>query len=289
MEDPNELLASIVTWARTDPRVDAVVQTGSRARGTRVDEFSDLDIELIGSGWRDLVDDQRWSAEFGRELVSIDTSSAEEPDHSGPEWATRLVVYAAGRKVDYTLAGPDRLHHLSSGLDDLYQRGYLVHLDKNGIASNLPEPTGAAPVPARPSHDEFDNAIREFWFEASQVPIYLARGDLWVAKFRDNTMKEFLLEMLQWYAATEPAGAPDIWHIGHRMDQWLPAGLWRELHEVYGHFVAEDGWRALRASARVFGWVSEEVARRCGFPSPSTLAAGVTEHLERIAGHGVTN
>jgi aminoglycoside 6-adenylyltransferase len=56
----------------------------------------------------------------------------------------------------------------------LYERGHLVHLDKTGITAALPPATGATPVPKHPSHAEFDHAIAKFWFEASQVPIYLA-------------------------------------------------------------------------------------------------------------------
>ena len=44
MEDPEALLASMLAWARSDPRVTAVIQTGSRSRGERVDAWSDLDI-----------------------------------------------------------------------------------------------------------------------------------------------------------------------------------------------------------------------------------------------------
>ncbi|MFC5748873.1 aminoglycoside 6-adenylyltransferase [Actinomadura rugatobispora] len=284
MEDPEALRAAIVAWARNDVRVEAVVQTGSRARGTGVDAFSDLDVEIIGRGWRELFADVSWSGAFGRVLVSVSTT----PEEFAEERATRLVVYGGGRKVDFTLAGPERLEGFRrEGLDDLYERGHLVLLDKTGVTEGLPAATGAAPVPRRPGREEFDHAVAEFWFEATQVPIYLARGDLWVVKFRDTTMKEFLLDMLQWYAAVE--GAADVWHIGHRMDQWLPEHIWKALQETYGRFDAADGWRALRATNRVFAEVAEVVAERCGFASCAGLAEDVgrlVDAIERRAREG---
>lgn len=197
-------------------------------------------------------------------LVSISSNSAEEggtPD----EWAARLVVYRGGRKVDFILAGTSRLHDQAGGLGDLYQRGFLVHLDKSGVTAALPTPTGAAPVPPWPTAAEFDHALDEFWFEASQVPIYLARGDLWVVKFRDATMKRHLLRMLEWYAATEQAD--DVWHIGHHMADWLPEHLWRAVQHSYPRFDATDSWRALHTTVAVFreasaGWRGAAVSRR---------------------------
>ncbi|WP_280269152.1 aminoglycoside 6-adenylyltransferase [Nocardia wallacei] len=282
MEDPKELLGAVVDWARADERVEVVVQTGSRARGNRVDEYSDLDIELLGPGWRDLAADTSWSEAFGPVLVSVSSTSEDEGDDEG-EWAGRLVVYRHGRKIDFSLAGTDRLARLETGLDDLYQRGYVVHLDKVGAAARLPAPTGAAPVPPRPTREEFDHALDEFWFEATQVPVYLARGELWVVKFRDNTMKEFLLEMLEWYAATDPAGPPDTWHIGHHMDEWLPERIWKAVGETFGRFDADDSWRALYATTALFREVSETVAQRCGFPARTALAEQATARLTEIA------
>ncbi|RZQ63138.1 aminoglycoside 6-adenylyltransferase [Amycolatopsis suaedae] len=282
MEDPEQLLADILDWAKTDDRIVAVVQTGSRARRDgRVDAYSDLDIELIGPGWRELAADREWSDRFGTELVSVSTDPEPEPEDD--DWASRLVVYAGGRKVDFTLAGPERLSRLAEGLDDLYQRGYVVHLDKAGVTAGLAAPTGAAPVPARPTREEFDEALDEFWFEATQIPVYLARGDLWVVKFRDNTMKEFLLRMLQWYAATGPSGPPDVWHIGHHMDEWLPTELYDRVRASFGHFDAADSLRALRVTTALFRDVSAEVAARCGFPPRADLPDKVAAHIDALA------
>lgn len=51
MEDADRLIAQIVEWGKRDPRVTAVVLTGSRGRNERVDQFSDID----GERWRGRV------------------------------------------------------------------------------------------------------------------------------------------------------------------------------------------------------------------------------------------
>lgn len=319
MEDPDELLAAILAWARADDRVEVVVQTGSRGRGSGVDAYSDLDIELIGARWRELVADPDWSGAFAPVLVqvvsgpedggtegggpgpadgtdghapadgdgggNVPAAAHEQEDEDEDEaWASRLVVYARGRKVDFSLAGPERLARRARGLDALYERGYRVLLDKTGAAAALPAATGRAPAPPRPDRAAFDEALDEFWFEATQVAVYLARGDLWVVKARDVTMKEYLLEMLEWYAATEPGRPRDTWHLGHHMDRWLPQRMWRAVQETYGRFDAADSRRALHATIGVFREASETVAARCGFPPRTELAEQVSAHIDRLTG-----
>ncbi|WP_431956862.1 aminoglycoside 6-adenylyltransferase [Nocardia lijiangensis] len=54
MEDAEELLATVVAWARQDDRFTALVQTGSRGRGDWIDRYSDLDLEIITPHWREV-------------------------------------------------------------------------------------------------------------------------------------------------------------------------------------------------------------------------------------------
>jgi aminoglycoside 6-adenylyltransferase len=132
----------------------AVVQTGSPARGDRVDAFSDLDIELIGPAAPDLSGHDDWLAPLGPRLVALHLAN-EKPGE--PDWPTCLVVLALDRKIDFTLAGPSRATELvENGLDDLYRRGYQVLLDKTGITADLPRCPFTAPDVKHPRADEFD-------------------------------------------------------------------------------------------------------------------------------------
>ncbi len=45
---------------------------------------------------------------------------------------------------------------------------------------------------------DFQRNIKEFWFEVYHVGKYIFRHDLWTAKFRDWSAKEWLRQMLEW-------------------------------------------------------------------------------------------
>jgi aminoglycoside 6-adenylyltransferase len=282
MEDPNTLLRSILSWAQGDDRVEAVVQTGSRARGRRVDDFSDLDIELLGPRPFDLARDPSWIRSFGEPMVTL---ALDNDEPAGLGWPTRLVVFAQGRKVDFMLAGPRRIEDmLLHGLDDVYEHGYVVHLDKTGRTSRLPEPRMEPPTPRLPSQAEFSGVESEFWFEATQVAVYLARRDLWVVKFREHTMHQCLLRMLEWLVESDPVAPGYTWHIGHHMDEWLPEREFEGVQQVFTRSDVGDTLRGLSASMGLFADVSARVAGRLNLSVRSDLPDRVREHLATVAG-----
>jgi aminoglycoside 6-adenylyltransferase len=74
-------------------------------------------------------------------------------------------------------------------------------------------------------------------------PPYLARGELWVVKFRDGTMKRMLLRLVEWDALARLGTEADVWHIGTHMRDWAAPDVWVDLHRCYAQSSA-------RAAAR---------------------------------------
>ncbi|WP_225724612.1 MULTISPECIES: aminoglycoside 6-adenylyltransferase [unclassified Nocardia] len=277
MEDPEQLLKRILEFAADDPGIRAVIQTGSRARGTRIDEFSDLDLEFIGPGAKALVGDDAWAERIAPVLVGIHLANDEEDE---PDWPTYLVVFAEGRKVDFTLADTARLTELRDELDELYERGYRVLLDKDGLAAGLPTASGR-PRAEPPTAAEFETNQREFWFEATQVPIYAARGDLWHAQLRVAELRELLLTMLEWQTAATSSGQIDTWHAGHHVDEWVAAPLRDRTPAYFPAYQADSIVDAVRAMATTYATATAEAAEVLGH-TDLRLRDRVLAHIERI-------
>lgn len=274
MEDPQLLLAAILEWAGDDPRVRGVVQTGSRGRNLRVDSLSDLDIELIGD-FEALAADDTWYHRFSEVLVCLSL-----PNDGMP---SRLVVFRHGRKVDFFLRPMSWIEdQVSGGLSDLYDAGYRVLLDESGRLEQLPPARN--PAPARPLPDEaaFQAVVDEFWFEATQVSTYVARDEFWVVKFRENTMHECLLRMLEWRAWTAPHPPPFTGYIGNRIHEWLDASSLVLARNSFSRATADDTWRALGAGMRLFDEASSATAARLGFAPRLDIHKQVLELHEQI-------
>ncbi|MBS0224387.1 MAG: aminoglycoside 6-adenylyltransferase [Proteobacteria bacterium] len=270
----DDVLASILRWAGGREDVAAAILTGTLARNDRsADAFSDIDIEIIAHDPRLLAEDDRWLSVFADPVTVL---HLEQDDG----WPTRLAIYddgMDGTKVDFTLAAPRRLQEMISDrrLNALYTRGYRVLLDKDGVTKGLPPPTGDVPRRSLPTKEEFRRRVEEFWFEAFHIPKYLARGELFLVKRRDWTMKELLLEMMEWHALALNPTPVDIWHLGARLRQWTDPGTWRDLHRTFARFDADDARRAFEETTALYGRLAREVARKAGFPYPETVEAKI--------------
>jgi aminoglycoside 6-adenylyltransferase len=273
-------LDRIVTWAEAQPDIRAVVMTGSRGRGDgSVDAASDYDLEVFTSDPSRYEKDE-WMAELGDVWVYLPTTSDE---HEG--YLMRLVVFADAVKVDFGFAPLDLLAStVAAGtLTALYDRGYQVLVDKDGLAARLPEPARRVHSGHLPTADVFGAAVEEFWFEASHIPKLLSRDELWVVKMRDWTMKLLLLQMVEWHAlASDPSR--DVWHIGTRMQEWAAPGVWQRLPETFGGFDHEESLRALVALMRLYRDLAVEVAQRLGYDYPSHADEAVSSYVERHVG-----
>jgi aminoglycoside 6-adenylyltransferase len=281
MESPNQLLLErIKDWSTASDNVVALIMTGSHARrDDKVDQLSDLDLEIIADHPDELAADNGWLSQFGKVLVS-------QAFNEGQEYPTRLVFYEGGAKVDFTLASTKRLTDMvhTRKLDSLYERGYNVIVDKRGVTKNLPAATGQFPKAAPPTQQEFTAAVEEFWFEVAHIPRYLARDELWVAKFRDWTMKENLLNMLEWHAVATSGVPIDVWYIGSHMKDWVAPEIWRELHDVYSRFDSKDSWRGLLATINLFRRLATETAERSGLDYSKGIDQSVTQYITSFEG-----
>lgn len=262
----DKYLQSVLEWASATDAVLALIQTGSLARqDDSADEYSDLDIEIISSDSDALARDDGWLHRIGPLITVLRLEAGNDQP-----WPTRLAIYQGGVKIDFTVAGLERLRRMTApaGLDDLYARGHRVLLDKAGVAASLPPPPYRFPVEPLPSQHEFQTSVEEFWFEAFHVPRYLARGELWLVKQRDWTMKTLLLRMAQWHALALRPGHVDVWHNGLRMDQWADRDTWHAMQQIFGGFDSADAQRAFEATVRLYGRLGREVAQRAGLEYP---------------------
>jgi aminoglycoside 6-adenylyltransferase len=276
-EKTTQLLTRITRWAESNANVIALVMTGSHVReGAAPDKYSDLDLEIIAEQPELLSGDNTWIEGLGAVWVK-------QFFNEGQPYPTRLVLYEGGTKVDFTLAGRDRIVDMQKGLDPLYKRGYRVLIDKKEITIGLPPSTGEFPIKEPPSQREFDEVVNEFWFEAAHIPRYLVRDELWVVKFRDWTMKENLLKMIEWHAIAHRSDPVDVWYIGSHMKEWVDPAIWQELNEVFSHFDKQDSWRGLMKTTDLFGRLARETANQTGLDYASKVEAALSGYIKSFA------
>lgn len=264
MRDAPSILDRIAGWARVEPDVRALVLVGSRAGYQAVDDLADFDVQVYVEKTEPYVRDDAWLTRFAPIWVCVHDVYR----HNNLTVQTRLVIYEGGTKVDFGLIPVEAL--MDMRLDDPVRR---VLVDKDGLVSgSFREPAR----PVQPDATEFGRIIREFWFEAYHVAKYLARGDLWPTKARDWETKKFLLKMIEWHAGATQGWNVDTYYMGKQMRAWVARDVWEELDNTFSHFDAEDSWRGLRATTRLFRRIAKETAAALNMTYPDDVDRNIS-------------
>jgi len=275
------MLEKIISWAQKEDSIRAMLLTGSRAKkNNSLDAFSDFDVALFVTNQKKYTSNDSWIHDIDTVLVYI----PEIIQCNNQEIPVRLIIFKDGIGTDIALWSTN---HLQSFVDQKQlpfacDEGYTVLLDKDDIAKQLPVASGKRLQKQKPSEEEFFSTINVFFFEAFQCAKYLARKDLWHAKLRDWTTKEYLLKMIEWHEkSTHGWNYDTFWH-GKNMQSWCSKETWKALDNCFAHFDASDSWKALLAIIALFRTIAMQAAENLGYKYPVTIDKNITDLVQKI-------
>lgn len=281
--DEADVIARIVDWARAEVAIRAVVLNGSRANPrAALDVLSDYDIALFvgDAGW--LAGGEHWTGGFGMPLLRVEDR---EPLH-GIDTLNSMVLYDEGAKIDYSVwpvALAARIRETGKLPPDL-DLGYRGLLDKDGLTANWPPPTHTAYAPTKPSAQEYQALIEEFWFVATYVAKYLWREELLTAKvILDYELKYLLLrKLLDWRIAIDRQWAVASGFFARGLQRYLDDATWVRLAATYVGLGREENWAALFATLDLCRDVARDAGHHLGYEYPRGLDEKMTAYLRQI-------
>jgi aminoglycoside 6-adenylyltransferase len=276
-----DVLGRVREWATDHPLIRAVVLESSRAvRQAVLDRFSDYDILLVVSDVHPFADDNSWERYFAEPLVRF----GDMVTLLGFETYFRLVLYQDHTKIDYAIWPLELLQRIveREESNELLDWGYHVLLDKDGLAVRLPPPTRSAYIPPKPTEQDYQALVEEFWWETTYAAKHLWRDELVPAKYNlEVVMKcELLLRMLEWRVELDHGWTWKPGVLGRGLKQALPPDLWSALERTYAGPGIEDNWEALFEMTTLFRRVAQEVGHALEYTYPQELDRGVSAYLE---------
>ena len=277
------MLNKIITWARKENAIRSVVLTGSRAGNNVTDFFADYDVTLFVTDATVYLADNSWI----HALEGVWIELADKICVPGQkEYHTRLVIFEGGIKVDFAFFLTDVLTNLAAQ-NDLVLRfacAYKVLLDKDELTKELSTSELKAPVAHKPSQQEFETVVKEFFFEAYHVAKYLYRNELWQVKFRDWETKKLLLRMIEWNEKAIHGWDYDTQHQGKHMKFWSNKETWKTLNSCFARFNDDEGsWKALMITVGLFRRVAKKTAEHLGYEYPVSVDENITSFLYEIS------
>ncbi|WP_276481047.1 AadS family aminoglycoside 6-adenylyltransferase [Paraflavitalea pollutisoli] len=283
MESRSRKLAQVLEWATTNEDVRVVLLTSSLANPTApVDDFSDLDIELIFDNMHVYQDNNSWITLFGSPISMVEESEAAfDGKH-----AMKMVLYDDHVKIDFKLYQREQFLQevANSELPEDWDIGYRVLLDKDQLTTAMQPPTYQSVVIKPPTEQKFRQVLNDFWWDTTYVAKCLTRDEIFYAKFMSENMMrtDYLVPLLEWYIAME-----HHWHIttnkhGRLFKKYLPADLWQKVEATFSGSDIEANWQALFAYGTLVHEVGTSLADRLAFDYPLAVEQQVMKYLREV-------
>jgi len=286
LHHPNDVINHLIKWAEQRDSIRAMFLTSTRAvPNAPLDEYSDYDVVLIVKDVHPFFEDRSWLEEFGEVLVPYWDPIHPDPDY-GIEMFANVIQYADGLKIDFTLWPIKLLQKIiqsSTPFPEL-DAGYRILLDKEHLTNDLQPPTYKAYIPARPTNDEYQKNIEDFFSDAPYVAKCLLRGELFPVKWAlDFDMKHvFLRPMLGWRAEIDYGWSVPVGALGKGLKKKLPPELWTQLESTYAGADIDENWEALFRTMTLFRQVAKEVGEALGYDYPQELDERVVAFVKMM-------
>lgn len=205
MRTSAELYALVSSIALSDERIRAATLEGSRVNpSVPPDAWQDYDITFLVTDVESFTRSDAWLEAFG-DTVLVQKPEAMElfPPDFPAGWFSYLMLFSDGTKVDLTLV-PDTDAAEYARQDPLIR----VLLDKDGICSNIKEPSDERFWIREPRGAYVGDCANEFFFTCTYVAKGLLRDELLYANCMfEQILRVELLRMLG-YAAGVRNGFP---------------------------------------------------------------------------------
>lgn len=276
MRTEKELLKQFQNWAEENPVIRAAILTSSRVNPEAcIDILSDYDIELYVNDLQPFRHNDDWLSVFGPILVRWPLKPRSTFDEN---WITRLVLFQDGVRIDFQITDQTTIEA------DAYDNGYRVLLDKDNLTTHLKAPTFSDYLVKKPTQEEYETLVHEFWWNSTYIAKYLWRDELYFAKYMSDSSIRFsyLQKVIEWYIGIHHNWSVSTNKYGRWFKRYLDADTWAELEATFAGADIEDNWKAFFKTTAFFRKLAKSVGESLGYPYPSTLDKDVTAYHQSI-------
>lgn len=280
MQKREERLKTIIDWSIKNEDIKAVLLTSSLVNPLApVDEFSDLDIELIFEDNSKYISEKGWTYNFGNPIAMIE----EDESYFDFKHAMKMILYDDYGKVDFKLFSKQKFFEdiNEKKLPEDWDIGYKILIDKEGITENLKKPTYQISIIKKPSNKKFAQVLNDFWWDTTYVAKCLARDDIFYAKFmsENNIRTDYLVPLIEWYIASQ-----NDWNVttnkhGRLFKKYLSAEIWTKIERTFSGKKLEKNWYALFAMADLVNEIGTEISQKLGYDYPTKLETDIRTYL----------
>ena len=280
MRTEQEMMDLILSVARTDERVRAVLLVGSRANpAAPKDIYQDYDISYFVADIAPFYNNPAWvNDHFGNPLIMQMPEAMRYPTGDGS--FNYMMIYPDGVRIDLSF-------EFTKYIDD--GEPAVVLLDKDNGSGFLP----ALPAPSDkhwhirpPSPLFFYSCCNNFWWCLNNAAKGLVRDELsYVMHMLNDVVRSELHDMMNYYIGTQHGFNLSTGKEGKYFKKYLPPRLYAQYAATYSGSNYVDIWTAIYGMCDLFHTLAIAVAAHFGFTYRQNEEAGIREYLRMVKEH----
>jgi aminoglycoside 6-adenylyltransferase len=278
MRSEREMLELIVSTARDDDRIRAVILNGSRANPNAPrDMFQDFDVVYIVTDVASFKHDRDWIERFGELMILQMPDEMQYPPPDDDRGFAYLMQFTDGNRIDLGIDPVEMLDELKE--DSLS----ILLLDKDGIVGTLEPSSEKGYLPKPPTAKQYADCCNEFWWVCPYVAKGLWREEILYARYMlDQVVRDELLKMMTWHIGAKTDFRVNPGKNGKYYDQYLDPVLWAMLLKTYSDASYDGTWEALEMMCNLFRITAIRVAKHFSFDYPHRDDDRVSAHLKHV-------
>jgi len=278
MRTESEMIELIISTAKNDERVRAVILNGSRANDfVPSDKYQDYDLVYLVSDFQYFVDNKNWIDVFGeRTILEMPAYKDFEPSEYNNQFNYQM-LFTDGNRIDLTFAALEKIGEFYE--DDKMGR---ILLDKDNLTVNFKYDNGKSFFVTKPTKRTFENRCNSFWWCTQNVAKGIKRRELPYTMQMLNIERENLDEMISWYIGLQNNYQVSAGKMGKYFEKYLDGDIWLKYVSTFPIGNYEEIWLSLLAMCGLFRQLAIEIASAYSYDYPHKDDRQMTEYLNHL-------
>ena len=273
-----EMYQLILSVAKNDPRIRAVLLNGSRANPQiEKDQYQDYDIIFWVRDLESFSKTPNWVDIFGERIIMQMPNNMQlhnEPMPSMDEGITYLMLFTDANRIDLSLLPVEKR---GSFHDSLTQ----VLLDKDHLYPDPPLSSDQDYWIRRPSPKQFIDCCNEFWWVSTYVMKGLLRQEIIYAKeMLENPVRKMFLRMLAWHIGMQHHFSISLGNSNKFLKKYVDTNLWNSILNTYPDAQEQNIRKSFKEMIGLFHQMEMEVATFLDFDYNSMDSQNVRSYLK---------
>jgi aminoglycoside 6-adenylyltransferase len=153
------------------------------------------------------------------------------------------------------------------------RKGIRVVSDKDGsvtpLLHRIARPRDNERLSGPPSKTEFAKTVNQFLYYSVWTAKKLRRGELLTARSCcDDTLKQLLLRVIEWYTHSKNGWNFDTRHDGRSLERWADPTVVNSLRGTFAHYDREDVVASLSNTMKLFRALTLDLSNQLGYDYP---------------------